>query len=101
MLSMGANHQDTFFVHINQVNKTDPEMYVCVSSSGASEQSHYKRNEKLDQKISLYSSDITKLEIGAIVNAGMCGCLFVVGSVCRSVIQHAHQLPIFTHDKIK
>lgn len=50
---------------------------VCVSSSGASEQTLYKRNEKLDQKISLYSGDITKLEIGAIVNAGMCVCVCV------------------------
>lgn len=37
---------------------------------GASEQPIYKRNENLDQKISLYSGDITKLEIDAIVNAG-------------------------------
>lgn len=37
---------------------------------GASEQPIYKRNENLEQKISLYSGDITKLEIDAIVNAG-------------------------------
>lgn len=45
-------------------------MCVCVSSLGASEQTLYPRNEKLDQKISLYSGDITKLEVDAIVNAG-------------------------------
>lgn len=31
--------------------------------------SRYPRNEKLDHKISVYSGDITKLEVGAIVNA--------------------------------
>lgn len=40
--------------------------------SDASEHVIYKRNEKLDQKISLYSGDITKLEVDAIVNAGKC-----------------------------
>lgn len=44
-------------------------MYV-IFFSGASEQPIYKRNEKLDRKISLYSGDITRLEIDAIVNAG-------------------------------
>ncbi|XP_069550567.1 ADP-ribose glycohydrolase MACROD1 isoform X1 [Brachyistius frenatus] len=38
-------------------------------TAGGSEPSRYPRNEKLDQKISLYSGDITKLEIDAIVNA--------------------------------
>lgn len=47
-------------------------LYVCVLSSGGSERTLYQRNEKLDQKISLYSGDITKLEIDGIVNAGMC-----------------------------
>ncbi|XP_071783244.1 ADP-ribose glycohydrolase MACROD1 isoform X2 [Centroberyx gerrardi] len=37
--------------------------------SNGAEQSRYHRNEKLDRKISLYSGDITKLEIDAIVNA--------------------------------
>uniref|UniRef100_A0A3B3W327 Mono-ADP ribosylhydrolase 1 n=1 Tax=Poecilia latipinna TaxID=48699 RepID=A0A3B3W327_9TELE len=37
----------------------------------ASKPSRYLRNERLDQKISVYSGDITKLEIDAIVNAGM------------------------------
>ena len=59
-------------------------LFVRMSSSGGAEKGHYKRNEKLDQKISLYSGDITKLEIDAIVNAGMCvcGCL-ITGSVCK------------------
>lgn len=51
--------------------------------SAGSEQSRYPRKEKLDQKISLYTGDITKLEIDAIVNAGMCVCVneFVVFSL--------------------
>ncbi|XP_036934057.1 ADP-ribose glycohydrolase MACROD1 isoform X1 [Acanthopagrus latus] len=42
---------------------------VWTPAAGGSGQTRYKRNEKLDQKISLYSGDITKLEIDAIVNA--------------------------------
>uniref|UniRef100_A0A3B5K8V6 Mono-ADP ribosylhydrolase 1 n=1 Tax=Takifugu rubripes TaxID=31033 RepID=A0A3B5K8V6_TAKRU len=38
-------------------------------TTGPPEQVICKRNENLDQKISLYSGDITKLEIDAIVNA--------------------------------
>ncbi|KAM6923555.1 ADP-ribose glycohydrolase MACROD1 [Xenentodon cancila] len=38
-------------------------------TAGGTEQGPYKRSEKLDQKISLYSGDITKLEIDAVVNA--------------------------------
>lgn len=47
-------------------------LFVCVLLSGGSEKALYQRNEKLDQKISLYGGDITKLEIDAIVNAGRC-----------------------------
>lgn len=39
---------------------------------GPPEEVFCKRNKNLDQKISLYSGDITKLEIDAIVNAGKC-----------------------------
>ncbi|XP_070818690.1 ADP-ribose glycohydrolase MACROD1 isoform X1 [Chaetodon trifascialis] len=42
---------------------------VWAPTAGGSGQTRYQRNEKLDQKISLYSGDITKLEIDAIVNA--------------------------------
>lgn len=64
---------------------------------GASEQSAYKRNASLDQKISLYSGDITKLEIDAIVNAGMRVCVCVCESesisalLCFSHNQFNHQ----------
>ncbi|XP_055015118.1 ADP-ribose glycohydrolase MACROD1 isoform X1 [Boleophthalmus pectinirostris] len=37
--------------------------------SGGAEQSKYPRNPKLDQKISVFSGDITALEIDAVVNA--------------------------------
>ncbi|XP_043982922.1 ADP-ribose glycohydrolase MACROD1 isoform X1 [Gambusia affinis] len=42
---------------------------VWTPTAGASKPSRYLRNETLDQKISVYSGDITKLEIDAIVNA--------------------------------
>lgn len=42
---------------------------VWTPTAGDSEQIRYPRNEKLDGKISLYSGDITRLEIDAIVNA--------------------------------
>lgn len=49
-------------------------MCLCISViwSAVSEKTPYQRNDKLDRKISLYSGDITKLEIDAIVNAGKC-----------------------------
>ncbi|XP_056238490.1 ADP-ribose glycohydrolase MACROD1 isoform X1 [Seriola aureovittata] len=42
---------------------------VWTPTAGGSEPNQYQRNEKLDQKISVYTGDITKLEIDAIVNA--------------------------------
>lgn len=39
------------------------------TSTGGAEQTRYPRNPKLDQKISIFSGDITTLEIDAIVNA--------------------------------
>uniref|UniRef100_A0A096LTZ2 Mono-ADP ribosylhydrolase 1 n=1 Tax=Poecilia formosa TaxID=48698 RepID=A0A096LTZ2_POEFO len=44
---------------------------TAVGVKSASTPSRYLRNERLDQKISVYSGDITKLEIDAIVNAGI------------------------------
>lgn len=62
---------------------------LCLSSLGGSQPTDYKRNEKLDQKISLYNGDITKLEIDAIVNAGMCVCLCL--NLCEVVYVHTGQ----------
>lgn len=71
MLNIGANLQDIFLVHIGKEDWSwDWQYSVCVLLSGGSEGTLYQRNEKLDKKISLYSGDITKLEIDAIVNAG-------------------------------
>ncbi len=94
LLSVGANQQGIFLC---KFNKTYPgtECFVCVSLSGGSEKPRYQRNENLDRKISLYSGDITRLEIDAIVNAGM--WLSVnIECMCR-LAQHAPQLLIFTH----
>lgn len=44
---------------------------IHVSDLKGDTKTSYPRNEKLDQKISVYRGDITKLEIDAIVNAGM------------------------------
>ena len=65
-----------------QTDECSSCIYFCVSSSGGSEPSRYERNEKIDQKISLYSGDITKLEIDAIVNAGRCVRVCVCVSEC-------------------
>ncbi|XP_034067758.1 ADP-ribose glycohydrolase MACROD1 isoform X1 [Gymnodraco acuticeps] len=45
------------------------DISVWTPTAGGSEKTVYPRNKKLDNKISLYSGDITKLEIDAIVNA--------------------------------
>ncbi|XP_028316196.1 ADP-ribose glycohydrolase MACROD1 [Gouania willdenowi] len=45
------------------------DVEVWTPTAGGSKPSYYDRNEKLDQKICVYSGDITKLEIDAIVNA--------------------------------
>ncbi|XP_032384170.1 ADP-ribose glycohydrolase MACROD1 isoform X1 [Etheostoma spectabile] len=45
------------------------DISVWTPTAGGSEKTLYQRNDKLDKKISLYSGDITKLEIDAIVNA--------------------------------
>ncbi|XP_070818692.1 ADP-ribose glycohydrolase MACROD1 isoform X3 [Chaetodon trifascialis] len=58
---------------------------VWAPTAGGSGQTRYQRNEKLDQKISLYSGDITKLEIDAIVNAANKTLLGGGGDVIHTV----------------
>ncbi|XP_063732406.1 ADP-ribose glycohydrolase MACROD1 isoform X2 [Eleginops maclovinus] len=45
------------------------DISVWTPTAGGSKKTVYPRNNKLDNKISVYSGDITKLEIDAIVNA--------------------------------
>ncbi|XP_026185490.1 ADP-ribose glycohydrolase MACROD1 isoform X3 [Mastacembelus armatus] len=58
---------------------------VWTPTAGGSEPNRYQRNEKLDGKISLYSGDITKLEIDAIVNAANKTLLGGGGDVIHTV----------------
>ncbi|XP_069387249.1 ADP-ribose glycohydrolase MACROD1 isoform X3 [Paralichthys olivaceus] len=61
------------------------EIPVWTPTAGGSEPSRYQRNEKFDKKISLYSGDITKLEIDAIVNAANKTLLGGGGDVIHTV----------------
>lgn len=67
LLSLSVKDRRAYYRTSGAVSLDD--IPVWAPSAGGSEQSRYQRNEKLDKKISLYSGDITKLEIDAIVNA--------------------------------
>ncbi|XP_044061095.1 ADP-ribose glycohydrolase MACROD1 isoform X3 [Siniperca chuatsi] len=66
LLSLSVKDRSLYYM-TSSVPLDDIPMWT--PTAGASEQTLYQRNEKLDHKISLYSGDITKLEIDAIVNA--------------------------------
>nr|XP_020446963.1 O-acetyl-ADP-ribose deacetylase MACROD1 isoform X1 [Monopterus albus] len=67
LLSLSVKDRRQYYRTSNSVPLDD--IPVWTPTAGGSEPVRYQRNEKLDQKISLYSGDITKLEIDAIVNA--------------------------------
>ncbi|XP_074504723.1 ADP-ribose glycohydrolase MACROD1 isoform X1 [Sebastes fasciatus] len=67
LLSMSVKDRRQHYRTSNSVPLDD--VSVWTPTAGGSGKPLYQRNEKLDQKISLYSGDITKLEIDAIVNA--------------------------------
>ncbi|KAM9741518.1 ADP-ribose glycohydrolase MACROD1 isoform 2-T2 [Menidia menidia] len=67
LISLPVNERRAYYRTSGSVPLDDIPAWT--STAGGSEPSRYQRNEKLDQKISLYSGDITKLEIDAIVNA--------------------------------
>lgn len=67
LLSLSVKDRRQYYRTSNFVPLDD--IPVWTPTAGGSEQSPHQRNEKLDQKISLYSGDITQLEIDAIVNA--------------------------------
>ncbi|XP_029917452.1 ADP-ribose glycohydrolase MACROD1 isoform X2 [Myripristis murdjan] len=67
LLSLSVEQRRQYYRTSNY--ETLDNVPVWTPTAGDSGQSRYPRNEKLDGKISLYSGDITKLEIDAIVNA--------------------------------
>ncbi|XP_028444683.1 ADP-ribose glycohydrolase MACROD1 isoform X1 [Perca flavescens] len=67
LLSLSETDRRGYYRTSNFVPLAD--VPVWTPTAGGSEQTLYQRNEKLDKKISVYSGDITKLEIDAIVNA--------------------------------
>ncbi|XP_034400162.1 ADP-ribose glycohydrolase MACROD1 [Cyclopterus lumpus] len=67
LLSLSVKDRRQHYKMSNFVSLED--VSVWTPTAGGSAQTLYQRSEKLDQKISLYSGDITKLEVDAIVNA--------------------------------
>lgn len=69
LLSLSVEERRQFYRTPNYKSLDSIPVWSPSSVSDEGEQPRYPRNEKLDRKISLYSGDITKLEIDAIVNA--------------------------------
>ncbi|XP_013861512.1 ADP-ribose glycohydrolase MACROD1 isoform X2 [Austrofundulus limnaeus] len=67
LLSLPVEDRRRYYRTSGSVSLDD--LPVWTPTAGRSEPIRYQRNEKLDLKISVFSGDITKLEIDAIVNA--------------------------------
>ncbi|KAM3612272.1 uncharacterized protein V6R79_005904 [Siganus canaliculatus] len=67
LLSQSVNDRRQYYKTATFVPLDD--IPVWKPTGGGLEKTFFPRNEKLDTKISIYSGDITKLEIDAIVNA--------------------------------
>lgn len=78
----------------------------CLNSLGNSScKPLYKANDKLNMKISLFTGDITKLEIDAIANAGESQCaeksivyIYLLGFVCQEIF-YCFQRKLAIHHK--
>ncbi|XP_075902789.1 ADP-ribose glycohydrolase MACROD1 isoform X4 [Nelusetta ayraudi] len=68
LLSQPVHDRRQFYRTASYVPLDDIPVWTPLAA--VSDKTICQRNEKLDQKISLYSGDLTKLEIDAIVNAG-------------------------------
>ncbi|XP_041653480.1 ADP-ribose glycohydrolase MACROD1 isoform X2 [Cheilinus undulatus] len=67
LLSLAVKDRRQYYRTSSSVPLEDIPLWT--PAAGGTGKPVHQRNEKLDQKISLYSGDITKLEIDAIVNA--------------------------------